>query len=219
MSWSILYSELWCETVCPNKTTSKKVTISKIVIFAKILILSRSSCREWAIRWISTSSVKKYRPGRIKLNFEFFSMQYFIISFIADVKRKLGIFVMATPFLVEVGIWPSWVYNFMSWSILYSELWCETVCPNETTSIKVTILKVVDFACFGLVAMWIGCQCSFNFLFEGIKLRDGQTHITVFSHISCLLGLISRRLISTARKMLNRLGNLELLTLSSRWCI
>jgi len=92
MSWSILSSELWCETVCQNVTTSKKVTIFKVVDFAKILLPSRSSRQEWAMRWISTSSVKKWQPGRIKLNFEFFSIQYFIFSFYADFKRKTRYF-------------------------------------------------------------------------------------------------------------------------------
>jgi uncharacterized protein (DUF2141 family) len=43
-----------------------------------------------------------------------------------------------------------------------------------------------------LFGMCIGCQGSLTILFEGIKLREGQTHITVFSHISCLPRLNSR---------------------------
>jgi len=45
-----LISELWCEAVCPNETTSKKVTILKVVDFAKILLPDQSSRRKWAMR-------------------------------------------------------------------------------------------------------------------------------------------------------------------------
>jgi hypothetical protein len=51
--------------------------------------------------------VKKWQPGRIKLNFEFFGIQYFIFLSTPTLKGKLGIFVMTTPFLDEVGIRPS----------------------------------------------------------------------------------------------------------------
>jgi hypothetical protein len=48
--------------------------------------------------------VKKLRPGRIKLNFEFFSIQFLFFLSSPTLKGKLGIFVMTTSFLDEVGL-------------------------------------------------------------------------------------------------------------------
>jgi hypothetical protein len=53
-----------------------------------------------------------------------------------------------------------------------------------------TISKIVDlcdyYDCFLLFVLLLGCQVSFGFLVEGIKLWEGQTHIHIFSLIFCL---------------------------------
>jgi hypothetical protein len=84
-----------------------------------------------------------------------------------------------------------------------------TMCnPCTNLAISYFVEFCENFDCYWSVGLWVDCHGSFSFLFEGIRLLEGQSQITLFSLITYFPRLILQQLILKARKMLNRLINM-----------